>query len=263
MVSMRVEPTDSPDSYIVKGRGELQLSILLENMRREGYEVQVSKPEVIMRTVNGVKEEPIELAIIDVADEFVGVVIEKIGIRKGEMINMIQGTDGYTRLEFKVPARGLIGFRNEFLTETRGTGILNHSFYDYGEYKGELTTRRRGVLISMDAGTSVGYSLNNLQPRGILFIAPGVDVYEGMIVGEHSRENDLVVNVCKGKKLTNTRAAGSDDALKLAPPKEFTLELALEYIDDDELVEITPNNIRLRKKNLTENERKKASKNKD
>ena len=262
-VSMRVEPTDSPDSYIVKGRGELQLSILLENMRREGYEVQVSKPEVIMRTVDGVKEEPIELAIIDVADEFVGVVIEKIGIRKGEMINMIQGTDGYTRLEFKVPARGLIGFRNEFLTETRGTGILNHSFYDYGEYKGELTTRRRGVLISMDAGTSVGYSLNNLQPRGILFIAPGVDVYEGMIVGEHSRENDLVVNVCKGKKLTNTRAAGSDDALKLAPPKEFTLELALEYIDDDELVEITPNNIRLRKKNLTENERKKASKNKD
>lgn len=262
-VSMRVEPTDSPDSYIVKGRGELQLSILLENMRREGYEVQVSKPEVIMRTVNGVKEEPIELAIIDVADEFVGVVIEKIGIRKGEMINMIQGTDGYTRLEFKVPARGLIGFRNEFLTETRGTGILNHSFYDYGEYKGELTTRRRGVLISMDAGTSVGYSLNNLQPRGILFIAPGVDVYEGMIVGEHSRENDLVVNVCKGKKLTNTRAAGSDDALKLAPPKEFTLELALEYIDDDELVEITPNNIRLRKKYLTENERKKASKNKE
>ena len=262
-VSMRVEPTDSPDSYIVKGRGELQLSILLENMRREGYEVQVSKPEVIMRTVDGVKEEPIELAIIDVADEFVGVVIEKIGIRKGEMINMIQGTDGYTRLEFKVPARGLIGFRNEFLTETRGTGILNHSFYDYGEYKGELTTRRRGVLISMDAGTSVGYSLNNLQPRGILFIAPGVDVYEGMIVGEHSRENDLVVNVCKGKKLTNTRAAGSDDALKLAPPKEFTLELALEYIDDDELVEITPNNIRLRKKYLTENERKKASKNKD
>ena len=262
-VSMRVEATDSPDSYIVKGRGELQLSILLENMRREGYEVQVSKPEVIMRTVNGIKEEPIELAIIDVADEFVGVVIEKIGIRKGEMINMIQGTDGYTRLEFKVPARGLIGFRNEFLTETRGTGILNHSFYDYGEYKGELITRRRGVLISMDAGTSVGYSLNNLQPRGILFISPGVDVYEGMIVGEHSRENDLVVNVCKGKKLTNTRAAGSDDALKLAPPKEFTLELALEYIEDDELVEITPNNIRLRKKFLTENERKKASKNRD
>ena len=259
-VSMKVEPTDSPDSYVVKGRGELQLSILLENMRREGYEVQVSKPEVIYRTVDGKKQEPIELAIVDVADEFVGVVIEKIGVRKGEMINMIQGTDGYTRLEFKVPARGLIGFTNEFLTETRGTGILNHSFYDYGEFKGEVVTRRRGVLISMDAGTSVGYSLNNLQPRGILFIAPGVDVYEGMIVGEHSRENDLVVNVCKGKKLTNTRSSGNDDALKLAPPKEFTLELALEYIEDDELVEITPKNIRLRKKYLTENDRKRSSK---
>ncbi len=260
-VSMKVEATDSPDSYVVKGRGELQLSILLENMRREGYEVQVSKPEVIYRVIDGKKQEPIELAIVDVADEFVGVVIEKLGVRKGEMINMIQGTDGYTRLEFKVPARGLIGFTNEFLTETRGTGILNHSFYDYGEYKGEVVTRRRGVLISMDAGTSVGYSLNNLQPRGILFIAPGVDVYEGMIVGEHSRENDLVVNVCKGKKLTNTRSSGNDDALKLAPPKEFTLELALEYIEDDELVEITPKNIRLRKKYLTDNERKKASKN--
>lgn len=260
-VSMKVEPTDSPDSYVVKGRGELQLSILLENMRREGYEVQVSKPEVIYRVIDGKKQEPIELAIVDVADEFVGVVIEKLGVRKGEMINMIQGTDGYTRLEFKVPARGLIGFTNEFLTETRGTGILNHSFYDYGEYKGEVVTRRRGVLISMDAGTSVGYSLNNLQPRGILFIAPGVDVYEGMIVGEHSRENDLVVNVCKGKKLTNTRSSGNDDALKLAPPKEFTLELALEYIEDDELVEITPKNIRLRKRYLTDNERKKASKN--
>lgn len=259
-VSMKVEPTDSPDSYVVKGRGELQLSILLENMRREGYEVQVSKPEVIYRTVDGKKQEPIELAIVDVADEFVGVVIEKIGVRKGEMINMVQGTDGYTRLEFKVPARGLIGFTNEFLTETRGTGILNHSFYDYGEFKGEVVTRRRGVLISMDAGTSVGYSLNNLQPRGILFIAPGVDVYEGMIVGEHSRENDLVVNVCKGKKLTNTRSSGNDDALKLTPPKEFTLELALEYIEDDELVEITPKNIRLRKKYLTDNERKRSSK---
>ena len=259
-VSMKVEPTDSPDSYVVKGRGELQLSILLENMRREGYEVQVSKPEVIYRTVDGKKQEPIELAIVDVADEFVGVVIEKIGVRKGEMINMIQGTDGYTRLQCKVPARGLIGFTNEFLTETRGTGILNHSFYDYGEFKGEVVTRRRGVLISMDAGTSVGYSLNNLQPRGILFIAPGVDVYEGMIVGEHSRENDLVVNVCKGKKLTNTRSSGNDDALKLAPPKEFTLELALEYIEDDELVEITPKNIRLRKKYLTENDRKRSSK---
>ena len=256
-VSMRLEMTDSPDAFIVKGRGELQLSILLENMRREGYEGAVSKPEVIYKEKNGVKMEPVELAIIDVADEFVGVVIEKLGLRKGEMVNMVQGSDGYTRLEFKVPSRGLIGFSNEFLTETRGTGILNHSFFEYEPYKGDVTGRRRGVLIAMEAGTSIGYSLNNLQPRGILFIEPGVEVYEGMIVGEHSRENDLVVNVCKGKKLTNMRAAGSDDALKLAPPKVFTLELALEYIEDDELVEITPNNIRLRKKYLNANERKK------
>lgn len=256
-VSMRLENTDSPEAFIVKGRGELQLSILLENMRREGYEVAVSKPEVIYKEENGVKMEPIELAIIDVADEFVGVVIEKIGLRKGEMINMVQGTDGYTRLEFKVPSRGLIGFRNEFLTETRGTGILNHSFFEYEPFKGEVTSRHRGVLIAMESGTSLGYSLNNLQPRGTLFIGPGVEVYEGMIVGEHSRENDLVVNVCKGKKLTNMRAAGSDDAVKLAPPREFTLELALEYIENDELVEITPNHLRLRKKYLNANDRKK------
>jgi GTP-binding protein len=255
-VSMRLEMTDSPDAFIVKGRGELQLSILLENMRREGYEVAVSKPEVIFKDVDGEKQEPIELAIIDVADEFLGVVIEKIGLRKGEMLNMVQGSDGYTRLEFKVPSRGLIGFRNEFLTETRGTGILNHSFFDYEPFRGEVVTRRKGVLISMDPGTSLAYSLNNLQPRGILFIAPGIDVYTGMIVGEHSRENDLVVNVCKGKKLTNMRASGSDDSVKLAPPKDFTLELALEYIEDDELVEITPESIRLRKKYLDENERK-------
>ena len=255
-VSMRLEMTDSPDAFIVKGRGELQLSILLENMRREGYEVAVSKPEVIFKDVDGEKQEPIELAIIDVADEFVGVVIEKIGLRKGEMLNMVQGSDGYTRLEFKVPSRGLIGFRNEFLTETSGTGILNHSFFDYEPFRGEVVTRRKGVLISMDPGTSLAYSLNNLQPRGILFIAPGIDVYTGMIVGEHSRENDLVVNVCKGKKLTNMRASGSDDSVKLAPPKDFTLELALEYIEDDELVEITPESIRLRKKYLDENERK-------
>ena len=256
-VSMRVEATDSPDSFIVKGRGELQLSILLENMRREGFEVQVSKPRVLFKEKDGKKLEPIELALIDVDDSFTGTVIEKMGVRKAEMVSMVPGQDGYTRLEFKVPSRGLIGFSNEFLTETRGTGILNHSFFEYEPYKGDVTGRRRGVLIAMEAGTSIGYSLNNLQPRGILFIEPGVEVYEGMIVGEHSRENDLVVNVCKGKKLTNMRAAGSDDALKLAPPKVFTLELALEYIEDDELVEITPNNIRLRKKYLNANERKK------
>lgn len=261
-VSMRLELTDNKDVFIVKGRGELQLSILLENMRREGYEVQVSKPEVIYKDNNGVKEEPIELATIDVADEFVGVVIEKMGIRKAELLQMTQGTDGYTRLEFKVPSRSLIGFRNEFLTETRGTGILNHSFLKYEKYKGDINKIRKGVLISMENGTTLGYSLNNIQARGILFVKPGIDVYEGMIVGEHNRDNDLVVNVCKGKKLTNMRAAGSDDNIKLAPPKEFTLELALEYIEDDELVEITPKNIRLRKKYLTENERKKFLKNK-
>lgn len=262
-VSMKLEKTDLPDVFVVKGRGELQLSILLENMRREGFEIQVSKPKVIFKEIDGVLTEPIEYATIDVADEFVGVVIEKLGVRKGEMKNLIQGSDGYTRLEFKVPSRCLIGFRNEFLTDTRGTGILNHTFYDYEKYKGDVPNFRKGALISMENGVSFAYSLNNLQPRGILFIEPGVNVYEGMIVGEHTRDNDLVVNVCKGKKLTNMRAAGSDDNVKLAPARKFTLEMALEYINDDELVEITPNHIRLRKKFLTENERKKDKNNKN
>jgi len=261
-VSMRIEETESPEAFIVKGRGELQLSILLENMRREGFEVQVSKPKVIYKELNGKKTEPIELAIVDVADEYVGVIIEKLGLRKGEMINMVQGTDGYTRLEFKVPARGLIGFRNEFLTDTKGTGILNHSFYEYEYFKGDIMTRPKGVLIALESGTALGYALNNLQDRGVLFAEPGLEVYNGMIVGEHSRENDLTVNVCKGKKLSNVRASGSDDAVKLAPPKLFTLEQALEYIEDDELVEVTPESIRMRKKFLTESERKKAAKNK-
>ncbi len=255
-VSMRLEMTDSPDAFIVKGRGELQLSILLENMRREGYEVAVSRPEVIFKMIDGVKSEPIEFVTIDVADEYVGVVIEKLGVRKGEMISMEQGSDGYTRLEFKAPSRGLLGFTNEFLTDTRGTGILNHTFLEYDKYKGEIPTGKKGALIAMEAGTCFGYSLNNLQPRGILFVSPGDEVYEGMIVGEHSKENDLVVNTCKGKKLTNMRAAGSDDNVKLAPPKKFTLELALEYISDDELVEITPNHLRLRKKLLSHLDRK-------
>jgi GTP-binding protein len=258
-VSMTVEKTDSADAFTVKGRGELQLSILIENMRREGFELQVAKPQVIMRDIDGVKCEPIELAIIDVADEFTGVVIEKLGIRKGEMINMIQGTDGYTRLEFKVPARGLIGFRNEFLTETRGTGILNHSFFDYEPYKGEVPTRQRGVLISIENGTTTAYSLGNVQSRGTLFANPGLEVYEGMIIGEHSRENDLTVNVTRGKQLTNMRASGTDAVTKLAPAREFTLEQALEYISDDELVEITPESIRMRKKFLSEGDRKRAA----
>ncbi len=257
-VSMKVEETESADAFTVKGRGELQLSILIENMRREGFELQVAKPQVILKDIDGVKCEPIELAIIDVADEYVGVVIEKLGLRKGEMINMIQGTDGYTRVEFKVPARGLIGFRNEFMTETRGTGILNHSFYDYEPYRGEVPTRTRGVLISIDSGTATAYSLGNLQDRGVLFAAPGLEVYEGMIIGEHSRENDLTVNVTRGKQLTNMRASGSDASVKLAPPREFTLEQALEYIADDELVEVTPASIRMRKKILQEGMRKRS-----
>ncbi len=258
-VSMRVEATDSPDCFVVKGRGELQLSILLENMRREGFEVQVSKPTVLMKEIDGIKMEPIELAIIDVDDNYTGVVIEKMGIRKSEMISMTQSNDGYTRLEFKVPARGLIGFRNEFLTDTKGTGIINHSFFDYEPYKGEIPTRSRGVMIASESGVTVPYALNSLQDRGTLFLDPGVPVYEGMIVGEHSRENDLVVNVCKTKRLTNMRAAGSDDAVRLSTPRKFTLEQALDYIADDELVEVTPKNIRLRKKILKEGLRRKAN----
>lgn len=256
-VSMRLELTDSPDAFIVKGRGELQLSILLENMRREGYEVAVSRPQVIFKNENGVKKEPIELVTIDVASDYAGVVIEKLGLRKGELISMSQGNDNYTRLEFKAPSRGLLGFTNEFLTETKGTGILNHTFLEYEKYKGDIQTGRKGSLIAIEAGTCYAYALNNLQPRGILFVEPSDEVYEGMIVGEHTKENDLVVNTCKSKKLTNMRAAGSDDNVNLAPAKKFTLELALEYISDDELVEITPNHLRLRKRILSELERRK------
>ena len=255
-VSIRVEQTESADAFVVKGRGELQLSILIENMRREGFELQVSKPEVIFKEIDGRKAEPIELVVIDVADDYVGVVIEKIGVRKGEMINMVQGTDGYTRLEFKVPSRGLVGFRNEFMTETRGTGILNHSFYEYEFYKGEMPGRTRGVLIALENGTSVAYGLDALQDRGTIFIESGIELYAGMIIGEHSRENDLVVNACKGKKLTNMRAAGSDDAVRLIPPRKFSLEQALEYVENDELLEITPVSLRMRKRYLDHNERK-------
>jgi GTP-binding protein len=255
-VGIIVEATDSPDSFVVKGRGELQLSILIENMRREGFELQVSKPQVIFRDIDGVKSEPIEHAIIDVGSDFVGVVIEKIGKRKGEMVNMVPGSDGYTRVEFMVPTRGLLGFRNEFMTDTRGTGILNHSFHDYGPHKGEVPTRNKGVLIVMEDGESVGYALDKLQDRGAFFIAPGTAVYEGMIAGENSRESDMVINVCKGKKLTNMRASGTDNAIRLEPPRKFSLEQAMEYIAEDELLEITPINIRLRKKVLEANKRK-------
>ena len=255
-VSMKVEATDSPDAFTVKGRGELQLSILLENMRREGYEVQVSKPRVIFKEIDGKTYEPVEIAVVDVDETFAGVVIEKLGSRKGELISMTPGQDGYTRLEFKIPSRGIIGYRNEFLTDTKGSGILNHSFYDFEPFKGPISGRKKGVLIATETGVSVAYALNALQDRGEMFIDPGVNVYEGMVVGEHSKENDLVVNVCKTKKLTNTRAAGSDEAVKLAPPRKLTLEQALDYISEDEFVEVTPNFIRLRKKYLTDNERR-------
>ena len=262
-VSIQVEKTEQPDSFLVKGRGELQLAILIENMRREGYEFAVSRPKVIFRELKGKKTEPIELAMIDVADEFTGVVIEKMGVRKGEMLNMVVGSDGYTRIEFKVPARGLIGFRNEFMTETRGTGILNHSFYEYEYYKGDIPGRTRGVLVAMEKGVSVAYALWNLQERGAMFIGPGVNVYGGMIIGEHSREGDLDVNVLKGKKLSNVRSSGADDAIKLTPPRDLTLEQALEFINDDELLEVTPENFRLRKRYLNIHERRKHSQKKE
>ncbi|MCP4129971.1 MAG: translational GTPase TypA [bacterium] len=262
-VSIVIERSENSDSFIVKGRGELQLAILIENMRREGFEFQVSRPEVIYRELNGQKTEPIELAMIDVADEYVGVVIEKLGMRKGEMVNMVQGSDGYTRMEFKVPGRGLIGFNNEFLTETRGTGILNHSFYEYEYYKGDVPTRNRGALVQQEKGTATPYSLDGLQDRGELFIPGGTEVYGGMIVGANNRESDLDVNVCKTKKLSNVRASGSDDAVRIAPHREFSLEQALEYIADDELLEVTPKSLRMRKKILDKNDRRKDNKTKD
>ncbi len=259
-VSLRVEATESPDAFTVKGRGELQLSILLENMRREGFEIQVSKPRVIFKEIDGATYEPIEMALVDVEEGHTGIVIEKLGSRKGELVSMTPGQDGYTRLEFKIPARGIIGYRNEFLTDTKGSGIFNHSFYEFEPFKGPITGRKKGVLIATETGVSIAYALNAIQERGELFIEPGIEIYEGMVVGEHAKENDLIVNACKTKKLTNTRASGNDDAVKLAPPRKLTLEQALDYITEDEYVEVTPNFIRLRKRYLTDNERRRHAK---
>lgn len=251
-VSLRVEETDSPDSFKVSGRGELHLSILIEEMRREGYELLVSRPTVINKVIDGVKCEPIELVTIDVPEQYVGTIMEKMGTRKGEMTNMSTSSSqaGYSRLEFKVPARGLIGFKNEFMTDTKGTGIMNHIFAGYEKDKGEITTRQRGAVIAFEDGKASGYGLFNAQERASLFIDPGTVVYKGMIVGENSRSEDMSVNVCKGKHLTNTRASGSDEALKLVPPKKMSLEQSIEFISDDELVEVTPLSIRLRKRYL-------------
>lgn len=256
-VSLKVEETDSPDAFVVSGRGELHLSILIETMRRQGYEFQVSKARVINKEIDGKIYEPIEFLMIDVPEEFMGVVMEKLGQRKSEMVNMTTANQGYTRLEFKIPARGLIGYRSELLTDTKGNGIMNHVFYDYEPYKGEIPMRQRGSLVAWEDGDAITYGLYNAQERGTLFISPGVKVYEGMIVGENAKNDDLVINVCKKKHITNTRASGSDDALRLTPPVNLSLEQALEFIADDELVEITPKNIRLRKRILNTEQRAK------
>ncbi len=258
-ISLRIEDTDNTDTFKVSGRGELHLSILIENMRREGFEVAVSKPEVIYREIDGVRCEPMEYLVIDVPEEYQGTVIEKLGPRRAEMVSM-HPMDGIVRLEFVIPARGLIGFRTEFLTDTRGTGVMTHTFHEYAPFRGTIPSRKNGVLISMDSGETVAYGLWNLQERGALFVAPGTEVYEGMIIGQHAKENDLVVNACREKKLTNVRASGSDEAVRLTTPRLLTLEQALEYIDDDELVEVTPKSIRLRKKYLDANERKRMEK---
>jgi GTP-binding protein len=257
-LSLRVEETDSADTFKVSGRGELHLSILIETMRRQGYEFQVSKPKVILKEVNGTVYEPVEYLIIDVPEEFMGVVMEKLGVRKAEMVNMHSAAQGYVRLEFKIPARGLIGYRSEFLTDTKGNGIMNHIFHGFEPYKGDISDRTRGSIIAWEDGEAVTYGLYNAQERGSLFISPGVRVYEGMIVGENSRQEDIVVNVCKKKHVTNLRASGSDEALRLTPPVILSLEQALEFIAEDELVEVTPKNIRLRKRILDTEQRAKA-----
>jgi len=250
-VSLRVEDTYTTESFKVSGRGELHLSILIETMRREGYEFSVSKPEVIYKyDENGRKLEPMEHVIIDVPDEYAGMVIEKLGQRKGELINMHNGGNGHTRLEFSIPSRGLIGYRSEFMTDTKGTGIINTIFDKYSPYKGDIQYRRSGSLIAYETGESVTYGLYNAQERGTLFIGPGVKVYAGMVVGQNPKADDIEVNVCKRKQLTNTRAAGADDALKLIPPKILSLEQALEFIETDELLEVTPKSLRIRKKIL-------------
>ncbi len=258
-VALRVEFTADSDTFIVSGRGELHLTILLENMRREGYELAVGRPRVVYRTVDGVRQEPYELLTVDVEEQSQGAVMEELGRRRGELQDMASDSKGRTRLEYRIPARGLIGFQGEFLTLTRGTGVASHIYDDYGPVKGDMEERRNGVLISQDNGTAVAYALWKLQDRGRMFVSPGDALYEGMVIGIHSRDNDLVVNPIKGKQLTNVRASGTDEAVRLVPPIELTLEKAVEFIADDELVEITPRSIRIRKRWLKEHERKRAS----
>ena len=257
-VSMRVEETDTTEAFIVKGRGELHLSVLIETMRREGYEFQVSKPKVIMKEIDGVLSEPVEELVIDVPEEFVGPVMEKIGKRKGELLNMLPPTKGYTRLEFKIPSRGLLGYRTEFLTDTKGNGIMNSIISGFEPFAGEIETRSQGVLVAFETGTAVTYGLYNAQDRGALFIGAGTPVYEGMIVGINPKPDDITVNVCKKKHVTNMRSAGADDAMRLTPPLVYSLEQCLEFVEDDELCEVTPQSIRLRKKILNNDLRAKT-----
>ena len=257
-VSMRVEETDTTEAFIVKGRGELHLSVLIETMRREGYEFQVSKPKVIMHEIDGVLCEPVEELVIDVPEDFVGPVMEKIGRRKGELLNMLPPTKGYTRLEFKIPSRGLLGYRTEFLTDTKGNGIMNSVISGFEPFAGDIETRGQGVLVAFETGTAVTYGLYNAQDRGALFIGAGTPVYEGMIVGVNPKPDDITVNVCKKKHVTNMRSAGADDAMRLTPPLSFSLEQCLEFVEDDELCEVTPKSIRLRKKILNNDMRAKT-----
>jgi GTP-binding protein len=257
-VSLRVEETDSPDRFVVSGRGELHLAILVETMRREGYEFQLSRPRVITRQEGDQVMEPMEHLVVDVEESALGVVMEKLGSRRAEMTDMTGAGTGRVRVEFLIPARGLIGFRNEFLSDTRGTGVMSHVFHGYGPHRGEIEGRTRGALVVKEPGESVSFAISNLQERGTMFIGPGVRVYEGMIVGEHARESDLVVNICKKKHLTNMRASGSDEAIRLTPPREMGLEHCIEFINDAELVEVTPRSIRLRKRLLSHQDRKRS-----
>jgi GTP-binding protein len=260
-VALRVEDTDSPDTLTVSGRGELHLAILVETMRREGYEFQLSRPQVILRRgAKGQVLEPIEYLALDLEEAYQGRVMEMLGPRRAELADMGGVGTGRVRLEFTVPARGLLGFRREFLSETRGTGIMSHVFHEYGPYRGDTPQRTRGALVVKEPGVAVSFALNNLEERGTLFVGPGVPVYQGMIVGEHSRDNDLVVNPCKKKHLTNLRSSGADEAIRLTPPRQMTLEDCIEFIAEDELVEVTPKNIRLRKRLLRSEERKRSDK---
>ena len=256
-VSIKVD-FDSTDSFKVMGRGELQLAILIEMIRRESYELSVSMPESITKNINGALHEPMENLVIDVPEEYIGVLTQQIGIRKGRMQKMSNNSHGRVRLEFRIPSRGLIGFRSQFLTDTRGTGLFNHIFHGYEPWHGPITKRSTGTLVADRSGKTTPYALYHLQPRGTLFVKENTPVYEGMVIGENSRENDLNVNVTKEKKLTNMRAAGSDEALQLIPPKLLSLEQAIEFIKEDELVEVAPNSVRIRKKTLESNKRSKS-----